>query len=95
MERHWDFNMQYKLKVDFPDVPAGEILELDDSNPGHPVYRSVNYPYFWVSANFIDTFQDIEVVKTEEEVLSELEDQKAQIESQISEVSIKANKGLK
>ena len=57
--------MSYKLLKDYPGVPAGELMELDNSNPDHLVYRSPNYPDFWASKDMVETsehFGDVSLI---------------------------------
>ena len=46
--------MYYRTTTDLPNIPAGELLVRDDSNPGNPVYRGATNTNFWISAPFVE-----------------------------------------
>lgn len=44
----------YKTLIDFPGVPAGEILNLDYTHPGNVVYRGQTNTEFWMDKNIVE-----------------------------------------
>lgn len=42
---------KYRLLIDTPGVPAGEILAKPD---GGTVYRGTTHPEFWMSADMVE-----------------------------------------
>jgi len=46
--------LRYKTLVDFPGVPAGEILEQTTAQQ-RGAYRSKTYPNFWVADQVVET----------------------------------------
>ncbi len=76
--------MQYKLSKDYPGIPKGEPLELEELKGQPPVYRSVNFPKFWFSKENVESSQEFEIVKDKATLIAELENKKKEIDNEIA-----------
>lgn len=47
--------MIYRTKTDMPGIPAGELLVLDETNAGHPVYRGVDNKNLWLRKEDVES----------------------------------------